>query len=130
MIRCFVNKNASNWDSYIGIVMSAYRSTPHPSTGYTPNMLMFGREVYTPNQLMFPLPRVDEVDQDSYVSDVRDKLAEIVHLGRENLNYSAVCQKRNYDTRLSQNELHVGSLVYKYNNFCKNLKKNGLVPLS
>jgi hypothetical protein len=26
MIRCFVNKNASNWDSYIGIVMSAYRS--------------------------------------------------------------------------------------------------------
>ena len=28
MIRSFVNKNASNWDSYIGILMSAYRSTP------------------------------------------------------------------------------------------------------
>ena len=41
MIRSFVKNNASNWDSYIGIVMSAYRSTPHPSTGYTPNMLIY-----------------------------------------------------------------------------------------
>jgi hypothetical protein len=130
LIGNFVNKNASNWDSYIGILMSAYRSTPHSSTGYTPNMLMFGREVYTPNQLMFPLPRVDEVDQDSYVSEVRDKLAEIFHLARNKLYDSAVCQKRNYDTRLSQNEFPVGYLVYKYNDFCKNLKKNGLVPLS
>jgi transposase InsO family protein len=43
MIRSFVNTIASNWDSYIGILMSSYRSTPHPSIGYTPNMLMFGR---------------------------------------------------------------------------------------
>ena len=129
LIGSFVNKNASNWDSYIGILMS-YRSTPHPSTVYTPNMLMFGREVYTPNQLMFPLPRVDEVDQDSYVSEVRDKLAEIFHLARKKLNDSAVCQKRNYDTRLSQNEFPVGSLVYKYNNFCRKFEENGLVPLS
>ena len=79
---------------------------------------------------MFPPPRVDEVDQDSYSSEVRDQLAEIFHLARKNLNDSAVCQKRNYDTRLSQNEFPVGSLIYKYNNICKNLKKNGLVPLS
>jgi hypothetical protein len=62
---------------------------------------------------MFPLPRVDEVDQDSYVSDVRDKLAEIVHLGRENLNYSAVCQKRNYGPD------HFSSNFYKNYCICK-----------
>jgi hypothetical protein len=66
---------------------------------------------------MFPLPRVDEVDQDSYVSEVRDKLAEIFHLARTNLNDSAVYQKRHYDARLSQNKFPVGSLVYKYNIF-------------
>ena len=77
---------------------------------------------------MFPLPRVDEVDQDSYVSEVRDKLAEIFHLARKNLNDSAVCQKRNYDTRLSQNEFPVGSLVYKYNNFCKKFEEKWSGP--
>ena len=56
MIRSFVDKNATNWDLYIGILMAEYRSTPHPATGYSPNMLMFGREVIMPNQLLFPLP--------------------------------------------------------------------------
>jgi hypothetical protein len=77
-----------------------------------------------------PFTRVDEVDQDSYVSEVRDKFAEIFHLARKKLNDSAVCQKRNYDTRLSQNEFPVGSLVYKYNNVCRKFEENGLVPLS
>jgi len=77
---------------------------------------------------MFPLPRVDEVDQDSYVSEVRDKLSEIYYLARKNLNDSAVCQKRNYDTRLSQNEFSVGSLVYKYNNFFKKFEERWSGP--
>lgn len=105
--------------------MSACRSTPYPSTGYTPNMLKFGREVYTINQLMFPLPGVDEVDQYSYV---RDKLADIFHLSLKHLNDSAVCQKRNYDTRLSHNEFPVGSLVYKYNTFCLKIEEKWSGP--
>lgn len=105
--------------------MSAYRSTPHPSKGYTPNMVKLGREVYTINQLMFPLPRVDEVDQDSYV---RDKLADSLYLSGKHLNDSAVCQKRNYDTRLSHNEFPVGSLVYKYNNFCIKIEEKWSGP--
>jgi hypothetical protein len=56
MIRSFVDKIAINWDLYIGMLMAEYRSTPHPATGYSPNMLMFGREVIMPNQLLFPLP--------------------------------------------------------------------------
>jgi hypothetical protein len=63
-----------------------------------------------------------------YVSEVRDKLAEIFHLARKKLNDSAVCQKRNYDTRLSQNEFPVGSLVYKYNNFCKKFEEKWSGP--
>jgi len=39
-----------------------------------------------------------------------------------------VCQKRNYDTRLSQNEFSVGSLVYKYNNFFKKFEERWSGP--
>ena len=108
--------------------MTAYRSTPHPSTGYTPNMLKLGREVYISNQLIFPLPSVDEVDQDSYVSEVRDKLADSFHLAGKHLNDSAVCHKRNYDTRWSQDEFPVSSLVYKYNNFCIKIEEKWSGP--
>jgi len=129
MIRSFVNKNANNWDSFIGILMSAYRSTPHPATGYTPNLLMLGREVCTPNQLLFPLPRiVGDGDHDNYVAQIRDKMEEIYHLARQNLNNSAVNQKKSYDTRISQTQFAVGSLVFKYNNFFKKFEERWSGP--
>ena len=83
--------------------MAEYRSTPHPATGYSPNMLMFGRDVIMPNQLLFPLPSSHTyLDPDSYVASIKDILKEIYLTVRKNLNMSAVTQKKNYDTRISQ----------------------------
>ncbi len=42
MIVTYVNEEQSNWDVYLPIVTSAYRSSVHETTGYTPNQLMFG----------------------------------------------------------------------------------------
>ena len=127
-IRSFVDKNASNLNSYIGILMSAYRSTPHTATGFSPNMLMFGREVLMPNSLMFPLPKINGVDHDTYIYEVKDTLEEIYHLVRQNLNASAVAQKKNYDTRLSQTQFQKGSLVYKYNSVFKKFEERWSGP--
>lgn len=56
---------------------------------------MLGREICTPNQLLFPLPRiVGDGDHDNYVAQIRDKIDEIYHLARQNLNNSAVNQKK------------------------------------
>jgi hypothetical protein len=129
MIRSFVDKNATNWDLYIGILMAAYRSTPHPATGYSPNMLMFGREVVMPIQLLFPLPSSHTyLDPDSYVASIKDKLEEIYHTVRKNLNMSAVTQKKNYDTRISQTQFSRGTLVYKFNNVFKKLEERWSGP--
>ncbi|CAG2221579.1 unnamed protein product [Mytilus edulis] len=35
MIKSFINSNANNWDLYINLLLSAYRSSPHPATGHT-----------------------------------------------------------------------------------------------
>ena len=131
MIRSFVDKNATNWDLYIGILMAAYRSTPHPATGYSPNMLMLGREVVMPNQLLFPLPSSHTyLDPDFYVASIKDKLEEIYHTVRKNLNMSAVTQKKNYDTRISQTQFSRGTLVYKFNNVSsKSLRRGGLAHM-
>jgi len=40
-------------------VMQAYRSTPHTSTGETPNLLMLGRETRAPDHLTYHIPEQD-----------------------------------------------------------------------
>ncbi|CAG2216577.1 unnamed protein product [Mytilus edulis] len=95
MIRSFVNKNANDWDLHIGILMAAYRSTVHPATGYSPNMLMLGREITLPPQIIFPFPNCNEsMEVETYVSKMRSKLEEIYQLAREHLRSSAVRQKK------------------------------------
>ncbi|VDI34917.1 Hypothetical predicted protein [Mytilus galloprovincialis] len=51
MIKSYVDENKRKWDFYIPILMSAYGSTVHPSTGFGPNKLMLGREVNLPHDL-------------------------------------------------------------------------------
>ncbi|CAC5372989.1 unnamed protein product [Mytilus coruscus] len=128
MIQNFVNKNVNDWDVYIGILMSAYRSMIHPATGFTPNMMMLGREVILPNHMIFPFPEQSMFTNNNYVEKLQSQLEEIYHLARENLRASAQRQKKDYDTRLSQNQYNKGSLVYRLNQICKKLTDKWLGP--
>jgi len=47
------------WDTVLPQVMRAYRSTPHTSTGETPNLLMLGRETRVPDHLTYHVPEQD-----------------------------------------------------------------------
>jgi hypothetical protein len=114
MLMKTVNSYLNNWDEHIGLLLAAYRSTIHPATGYTPNMLMFGREVNLPSHLLFPFPRPEApLNQHWYVADLREKMEETYHLAREALKETASRQKKDHDTRIAENMLKVGDLVYK-----------------
>lgn len=92
--------------------MAAYRSTPHPSTGYSHNML--GREVNTPFHILYPLlAEHDQFTTDQYVQNMRGKMEQLYHLARENLQSQSERQKRDYDSRTCENIMPISSLVYK-----------------
>lgn len=131
MIQNFVNKNIDNWDVYIGILMAAYRSTPHPATGFTPNKLMLGREVLLPKHLLFPFPKsIDDTCKSihTYVEELSSNFEEVYSMARENLKASSVHQKKDYDTRVSQSSYRVGELVFKYNDVAKKLQEKWQGP--
>ncbi|CAC5380004.1 unnamed protein product [Mytilus coruscus] len=67
-------------------------------------------------------------DIETYVSKLKSKLEEIYQLARENLRSSAVRQKKDYDTRISQNQFCKGSLVYKFNSIFKKLNERWSGP--
>lgn len=48
MLTHYVTKYQTDWDEYLNIVKGAYMSSPHPVTGYTPNYLLYGRELKLP----------------------------------------------------------------------------------
>jgi len=114
MLMKFVNQNSNNWDHYIGILLAAYRSTPHPSTGYTPNMMMFGREVNMPADVVYPMPSKEaSTDVHEYVHELRKKMESCFQLTRQHLQAAATRQKRDYDSRIFENKYTIGDLVYK-----------------
>ena len=129
MIKKFVDKNKTNWDKHLDLLLAAYRATPHPATGYSPNMLMFGREVNIPSNILYPFPRQEEpASVHEYVSELRDRLEETYHTVRENLKLAAQRQKRDYDSRIVENVYNIGDLVYKKEGAGKKLDPKYIGP--
>ena len=123
MIRSFIGDNQSNWDVHIPLLVSAYRSSENPATGFTPNFLMFGREVHLPVDLLFPRPAAEEPkDTHQYASELVEKLQECYHIARDHLRAAAQRQKRDYDTRMIERQYKAGDLVYKRHHIRKKLE--------
>ena len=52
----FVNENHTDQDGHLQLVMMAYRSAVHETTGFTPNLCMLSREASRPLDLMYQMP--------------------------------------------------------------------------
>jgi transposase InsO family protein len=55
MLSAYVSDNHKDWDRQLPYVMMAYRATAHETTGFSPNMLMLGRETSTPLDLVYDI---------------------------------------------------------------------------
>jgi len=51
-----IQNNQKNWDSALPYMLAAYRSSKHDVTSFTPNQLMFNREVHTPMDIVDGTP--------------------------------------------------------------------------
>ena len=56
MLAKLVAAGGHNWDSLLGPVLFAYRTTPHSSTGLSPFHLLYGRNPQLPTSLDFSVP--------------------------------------------------------------------------
>ena len=112
-MRCFLKGNQANWDEHLQQLAGAIRSTVNRSTGFTPNMMMLGREVTLPVDLM--MGNTKDLPEDipaEYVSRLRKSLMQTHTLAREKLSSYQMRQQRDYDMKLKVNTYEVGDLVY------------------
>ena len=74
-IRSYLNGEDTNWDKFLPIISMAIRGTANRNTGYTPNYLMFGRELSLPDEL-FGISQLNQPEQDipEYIQTLRSHL--------------------------------------------------------
>lgn len=91
-----------DWDMMIPFAVMAYRATKQSSTGLTPNMMIFGREITEPVDLVAGLPpdhsRASTPPQ--YVLQLRERLELSHQLARVALGRSVEWAKRQYEKNI------------------------------
>ena len=101
-----------DWDDYLPYIAMAYRATPQASTGFSPNFLMFGRELAMPIDVMLPLQNEDHATQGQYATKMRERLHYAYDVARKVLKKSVERQKRLYNERVFGEPHRVGDLVW------------------
>ena len=56
MLAKTIDDFQSNWTQQLPYVMMAFRTSVHESTGYTPQLLVFGEKINLPFDIQHPLP--------------------------------------------------------------------------
>ena len=111
-VRCFLGKAQNKWDQHVQQIAGAIRASVNRSTGFTPNMLMLGREVNTPAQLMFPNVKEKHEHYGEYVSGLMKTMENPHECARSTLKTSLKRMKRNYDLRVLLRPYAEGDSVY------------------
>lgn len=119
-LASFVDRHQKDWDLYIPFVMLAYRNAVHESTGTSPSLMMFGREVRGPVELLVPRPIHEEpTEMTEYGLKLRGVLEEVHERARGWLDAAGCTMKRRYDRNAEMQGFQVGDAVWLYNPRCK-----------
>jgi hypothetical protein len=115
MISTICEDRMDDWDDHLPYVTCAYNATPHSSTGCSPNLLMWGREVNLPIDLMFDIqpPGPNDMCPIEYVEWVKQATTENFTLARQQLKKAAARQKKVYDKTAEPRSLELGTWVWR-----------------
>lgn len=92
--KCYVNKDANNWDEFLNFAVYSYNTKIHKSTQKTPYELVFGQQSKIPNFVAHPRMKPTYSD---LATDLSNKLKIIRETARENQMKSKEKSKQYYD---------------------------------
>ncbi len=116
IIKCTVTGEQNTWDKSLDLVMMAYHATPQTLTGFTPYMLVTGKETNMPVDLIYGTPksRIHLTNYEyfcNYVEELRNSLVDAYFSIRKCLGEAAVRQKMYYDRDTAPRHFKKGDWV-------------------
>ena len=109
MLAIYITNRPLDWDQHLPLVNAAYNSTVSSSTGFSPNQLLFGRELNSLIDIQMPA-KPEEVPKPScpllYTQWLQSSLQTCQQAARENIDRAYARQNRNADEKLKPHILH------------------------
>ena len=109
MLTKLVSKGGHNWDTLLGPVLFAYRTTPHSSTGESPFYLVYGRDARIPSSVSFtpPLTKYHTLETE-YGRSLFQELQSARSIAQRSIGEAQQKQKKNYDKSVTDSHLREG----------------------
>lgn len=115
MIASYISDKQDDWDEHIPLLMMAYRSSIHETTGVSPALMMLGRELTLPIDLTLGRPiREDRLCSTEHAYQLEQKLLDVHDFARKQLNISSESMKRRYDVKVHKNPYKLGDAVWYF----------------
>merc|ERR1711893_170362 len=123
-MMAMVTQKQEEWDEFLPFISMAYRATPHESTGFSPNYMMFGRELYMPVDVMMGLPPDGRFSPVEYAQKLQKQLEYAYELARICLKQSAERQMKYHNMNTYGETMKAGDVVW----YANKLRKKGVSP--
>jgi hypothetical protein len=114
MLKKLCVQQKCEWDLLLPYVLFAYREVPHEETGFAPFELLYGWPVRGPTQVIKDYMTGEESLNKSVIEHVvqmRETLAEVTHLVKDNLKYRKQRVKSWYDRSVIERTFSAGDEV-------------------
>ena len=115
MLATAVQDRPFEWDQHLRRLCYAYNTSVHPTTGFTPFALMFGRQTRMPVDIMLGTAHPPPCTVPQYVADLHSSLEQAYAYVRDNMGHKMEQQKSRYDSRSHGCPFEVGDLVWLHN---------------
>ena len=114
-LRSVVNRNHHNWDLYVPLIQLVNNSMINDSTGFTPHMLLFGREMPLPLNWVLPPPLRHQFERHEWNIHVHQQLDDLHRIAQRNIGLVQEKQRRYTDLKIHEKHYNIGDYVYKLN---------------
>ena len=100
MLSTATGRHPFNWEKQLRPLCMAYNTSVHPTTGYSPFFLMFGRQAHMPIDLMYGPPTLSmDISTHHFAGDLRIRLEEAYQRVRKQMGHMLDRQKAYYDKK-------------------------------
>ena len=113
MLSTVAETHPFDWESQLRPLCMAYNTSVHPTTGYSPFFLMFGRQAHILVDLMYgPPPSGATPSASQFANDLRSRLGDAYQNVRVKMGHRLDRQKAYYDRKAHGAPYKEGDLVW------------------
>ncbi len=111
-----VRDDQRDWCERVPVAAAAYRASVHEATGYTPNLLTYGKENRAPVDIVFGCPEEEDesryVSIEEFVASRQIMMRDVYNRVHQHLGVAAERRKERYDVKVRPLGFTVGEWVW------------------